>query len=275
MYYDFYCNERMLIDHYSEYHEGNRMLKRLLAQSGMPADRCADLYLQKIDNSEGLHYDRYDVVRDFEDRSTGEDSLLKLEKIAVYKQDVDYVKRGVREYGMTQRETMALFGVIMMCRILQTDTLDLTTRFKIQQFCSCFGKDITYKKEDTEHWYDDYHAPIGLRKVCDEYGLLLRVPCEKSYGKVGCRYVYPEYELHDKMIIKEYIVTQNRNKLNLEYIFRDLGLERVRYCRLCKREFRSGSGRTKYCKECADKIRRCQTRNRVRRHREAKRKGAV
>ena len=38
MYYDFFCNEKMLLDHYEDYHMGNRTLNRLLAQSGMPPD---------------------------------------------------------------------------------------------------------------------------------------------------------------------------------------------------------------------------------------------
>ena len=270
MYYNFYCNEKLLIDHFQESGEGNRMLKRLLAQSGLPPDKCADIYLQKMDNREGLYYDRFDVIQDFAERSTGVDSLTKLDKISVYKQDVDYIKGYIKDFHMTQRETMVLFGVIMMCRMMQTDTLDLTTKYKIQQFCSCFGKDITYKKEEMEHWYDDYHAPIGLRKVCDEYGALLRVPCEKGFGKVGCRYVYPGYGLEDKTILKQYIVTQNRNRLDLEYIFRDLGLDGVRFCGRCGREFKARSGRSKYCKNWVDDIRRKQTRNRVRKHRDAR-----
>ena len=270
MYYNFYCNEKLLIDHFQEYGEGNRMLKRLLAQSGMPPDKCADIYLQKMDNREGLYYDRLDVIQDFAERSTGEDSLIKLDKITVYAQDVDYIKKYIKACNMTQRETMVLFGVIMMCRILQTNPLDLTTRYKIQQFCGCFGKDITYKKEETEHWYDDYHAPIGLRRVCDEYGALLRIPCEKGLGKVGCRYLYLGYDLYDRTILKQYVVTKNRNRLDLEYIFIDLRLDGIRYCRKCGREFQSTSGRTKYCKDCVGEIRRSQTRDRVRKHRKSK-----
>lgn len=271
MYYDFYCNEQLLLDNFSDYRESNRMLKRLIAQSGNPPDVCADLYLAKMDNRKGLYYDRYDVIKDFERRCTPEKELKKIEKIVVYKQDLDYVKCAIREYKLTEVERMSLFGIIMMCRILQTDTIDLTTQFKIQQFCSCFGDSISSKRESGEKWYDSYHAPIGLKRLTDKFHILLRVDAEKSIGKIGCSYVYLNYELYDTEIVAEYPITKENNKLNLESIFRDLHIDKIKYCECCGKEIFTKSNRLQYCKTCAEKIRRERTKERVRKHRSRKR----
>lgn len=267
MYYNFYCNEKTLLDNYQQYNEGNRLLKRLLAQSGLPPDVCADLYLQKMDNKNGLSYDRYDLVKSFESRCKGKDELIKKDKILVYKQDIDFIKENAKEHKLTQQEMMVLFGVIQMCRILETDTLDLTTKFKIQQFCSCFSSMISYKRIESGNWFDVYHAPIGLDKICDKYGILIRVPCENGIGQVGCRYVYPNYELIDKTCVYEQVVTPRTNKLNLDYIFRQLNLDRIKFCDRCGKEFKAKSCHSKYCSDCTKKIRRIQTKLRVRKHR--------
>ena len=110
MYYDFYCNEKMLLDHYEDYNVGNRTLRRLLGQSGMPPDVCADTYLAKMDNHEELEYDRYDLIKSFEQLSKERCELLQIDKIKIYEQDVEYIKDAVRKYPLTQKETLVLFG---------------------------------------------------------------------------------------------------------------------------------------------------------------------
>lgn len=270
MYYDFYCDEQMLLDNFSYYGESNRLLKRLVAQSGNPPDTCADLYLSKMDNRKGLYYDRYDLIVDFEKRCTKTNELKSIHKIVVYKQDVEYVKCAIKEYRLTEVERMSLFGIIMMCRILNTDTVDLTTQFKIQQFCSCFGDSISAKREIGEKWYDSYHSPVGLKNICDKYHILLRIPSEKSVGKIGCSYVYFNYELNDKTVVAEYDITKETNKLNLERIFRDLHIDKIKYCECCGKEIYTKSNRLQYCKGCSDIIKRERTKERVRKHREKK-----
>ena len=66
MFYDFYCNEKMLLDNYKKNDLGIRALKRVIGRSGMTPDKCADMNLTMFDNSLNFNYDIYDLVRHFE-----------------------------------------------------------------------------------------------------------------------------------------------------------------------------------------------------------------
>ena len=94
MFYDFYCNEKMLLDNYKKNDLGNRALKRVIGRSGMTPDKCADMYLTMFDNSLNLNYDRYDLVRHFETCGTKACELLQIDSIKVYKQDLATVYKG-------------------------------------------------------------------------------------------------------------------------------------------------------------------------------------
>ena len=270
MYYDFYCNEKMLLDHYEDYNVGNRTLRRLLGQSGMPPDVCADTYLAKMDNHEELEYDRYDLIKSFEQLSKERCELLHIDKIKIYEQDVEYIKDAVRKYPLTQKETLVLFGVILMCRIKQVETLDLTTKYKLQQFCGCFEgfkRKIWKVCVDTGKWYETYHEPNGIKKLCDTYDLLLRTKSEPGPDKIGCYYTYYNYELKNKNVIYEYVVTPRTNRLDIWDVFCNVGLQDIHFCKKCGTEYHLNSSTTLYCKKCAKEIKKEQTRERVKRYR--------
>lgn len=267
MYYDFYCNEKMLLNHYEDNPNGNRMLRRLVAQTGLPPDQCADMYLQKMDNSKGLFYDRYDVIQDFEKRRTSENVLLDLKTIPIYEQDVRYIKEGASKYHMQQREMLVLFGAIVMCRILQTDVLDLTTSFKLKQFCSCFDGKVWKVRVDTGRWTDIYHAPSFMEKVSDKYGLLYRTPGECGPDKIGCYYAYPNYTLESQEIVYEHVITPHTNRLNFCDIFKEVGLEDLHYCTACGAPYYKKVNNRPYCDDCLEKIKRQKTRERVKKYR--------
>ena len=270
MYYDFFCNEKMLLDHFEDYGMGNRTLNRLLAQSGMPPDVCADTYLAKMDNHKGLSYDRYDLVLDFERRCTKESRLLELDKILVYRQDIDYIKDCCRKYPLRQNEVLVLFGVIMMCRILQTDTLDLTTEFALKQFCSCFDGKLCKVRIRTDNWYDTYHEPKHMNNLHEKYNILLRTPCESGPRKIGSYYTYLNYELHDKTVAYEYVITPRTNRLNMCELFEKVGLKNLRFCKQCGTEYYMSSKTTNYCPNCAAKIQLEKTKERMKRYRNRK-----
>ena len=273
MFYDFYCNEHMVLDNTEKYNIGNRTLRRLLGQSGMPPDVCADMYLAKMDNHEGLYYDRYDVVKDFEQISSGQDELLQLDKISIYEQDLYYIKEASRKHHLTQKELLVLFGVILMCRIKLTDTLDLTTKFKLQQFCGCFDgfkRKIWKVRVDTGKWYETYHEPNGMQRLCDDFDLLIRTKSEYGPDKIGCYYTYLNYELQDKTIAYEYAVTPETNRLDIWDVFCSVGLQDIHFCQKCGAEYHLNSSTTLYCKKCVTEIKKQQTRERVMRYRRRK-----
>ena len=267
MYYDFFCNEKMLLDHYEDYHMGNRTLNRLLAQSGMPPDVCADTYLAKMDNHKGLTYDRYDLILDYEKRCTKTSRLLEIDKIQIYKQDIEFIKDCARKYPLKQRELLVLFGVIVMCRIWQTDTLDLTTEFNLKQFCSCFNGKIWKVRIKTDKWYDTYHEPENMKNLYSKYNILLRTPCEPGPKKIGCYYTYSNYELYDREVVYEYVITPRTTRLNLCEVFKEVGLENIHFCQCCGAEYHLNSKSTKYCSKCAKEMRREKTRVRTRKYR--------
>lgn len=267
MYYDFFCNEKMLLDHYEDYHMGNRTLNRLLAQSGMPPDVCADTYLAKMDNHKGLTYDRYDLILDYEKRCTKTSKLLEIDKIQIYKQDIEFIKDCARKYPLKQRELLVLFGVIVMCRIWQTDTLDLTTEFNLKQFCSCFNGKIWKVRIKTDKWYDTYHEPENMKNLYSKYDILLRTPCEPGPKKIGCYYTYSNYKLYDREVVYEYVITPSTNRLNLCEVFKEVGLENIHFCQCCGVEYHLNSKSTKYCSKCAEEMRREKTRVRTRKYR--------
>lgn len=55
--------------------------------------------------------------------------------------------------------------------------------------------------------------------------ILLRTPCEPGPKKIGSYYTYNNYELHDREVVYEYVITPRTNRLNLCEIFKEVGLE--------------------------------------------------
>ena len=268
MFYDFYCNEKMLLDNYKKNDLGNRALKRVIGRSGMTPDKCADMYLTMFDNSLNLNYDRYDLVRHFETCGTKTCELLQIDSIKVYKQDIEWIMTQIETHNLKQKEQLCLFGVVMMCRILHMDTIDLTTEFKIKRFCGCFEShlhDVTIRKGK---WYETYHAPIGMETVSDEYGILLRTDSEHTAKKVGCYYTYENYDLKNNEVVYEMVVTPDTNRLNLYALYQTVGLKNIRFCVRCGCAFTARGNMTKYCDDCAKIIKREQTRERVRKYRQ-------
>ena len=268
MYYDFYCNEQMLLENYEKGQVNNRSLKRLIGRSGMPPDKCADMYLKLFDNKLNLYTDRYDLVKSFENCRSEKCELLEIDNIKVYRQDLDYIKKQIDVYGLTQREQLCLFGIVMMCRILNTDTIDLTTQFKIKQFCSCFESRIWEVIVDNGAWYETYHAPYGMSAVSDQYKILKRVDSDRSAGKIGCFYTYLNYELKDSTVAFEFAVTPSSNRLNLFAIYKSVGLMFLRFCERCGKPYYAKGKTSKYCDDCIKEVKREQTRERVRRYRQ-------
>lgn len=270
MYYDFFCNEKMLLDNHEKYNISNRTMRRLLGQSDIPPDKCADIYLdnlKKFDDGRGLYFDRYDLIQQFEEYKCNDRKLLEVNEIKVYKQDLEYIKKQIEEYDLTQREQLCLFGVAMMCRILNTDTIDLTTQFKIKQFCGCFDGRIWDTLYDTGKWYNSYHAPCGMDMISDTYNILTRTSSESGAGKIGCYYTYHNYELSSRDVVLEYAVTPENNRLDLFDVYQRVGLKYIRFCTRCGDVFYSRSGVAKYCECCNKEVKRQQTRERVRRWR--------
>lgn len=268
MYYDFFCNENMLLAHYDDYRMSDHMLKRLLIQSGMPPDRCADMFLARMENKFQVEYDRYDLIKWFQDKTSGKNTLRNLDKIVVYKQDLDFMKEQIRKHNMGKREQLCMFGVIVMCRINDTDTLDLTTDYKIKQFCGCFDKRLWTVVYDSGMWYEAYHAPVGMEMVSDVYNILKRKDSERKIKQVGCYYTYENFKLTDDEVAYEMVVTPNTNRLNLSKMFGDIGLENIRYCACCGKAYYSSCKTALYCGSCRAQIKKNQTRERVRRYRE-------
>ena len=106
MFYDFYCNEKMLLDNYKKNDLGNRALKRVIGRSGMTPDKCADMYLTMFDNSLNLNYDRYDLVRHFETCGTKTCELLQIDSIKVYKQDLEWIMTQIETQNLKQKEQL-------------------------------------------------------------------------------------------------------------------------------------------------------------------------
>ena len=267
MYYDFYLNEQMLLENYKKGELGNRALRRLIGRSGMPADKCADMYLELFDNRLELYYDRYDVVRNFEQCKSDKNELLRVKNIKVYRQDIEFIKEQIKKYNLAQQEQLCLFGIVMMCRILNTDTIDLTTEFKIKQFCGCFDSKLYSYQSKLGRWYETYYAPWGMENVSDKYGILLRTDSEHTAKKIGCYYTYLNYELTDKTVDLEYVVTPDTNRLDLMQIYQDVGLKYLKFCSRCGKAFYSKESAIKYCDECSKIVKREKTRERVRRYR--------
>ena len=270
MYYDFYCNEKMLLENWDSASGSNRALRRLLGMSGQAPDVCADMYLEKMDNHKNLYHDRYDVIRDFERIRSDKCELLEITSLPIYEQDIRYIKEAIKNYKLTQKEELVLFGTIMMCRILKTNTLDLTTRYKLRRFCGCFDGHVNKVRVDTGKWYDVYHEPDGMQRLCNEYDLLIRTKAEAGPDKIGCYYTYLNYELTDKKIADNYVVTKDTNRLNLYDVYCKAGLENLHFCQRCGKEYKLKSKTTLYCKECVKSTKREQTRARVKRYRAKK-----
>ena len=152
MYYSYYCNEKMLLDNFDDYNESPRLLRRLLAQSGYEPDFCADMQLAHTDPKYIRQYDRLDLIQQYKKKQLKKCGLRQVDKICLYESDLTYIRLAIRTYGLTQRQVKVLLGVIVMCRLNGSDTLDLMNRYRIKQFCSCFGRDVTAIHIDGANW---------------------------------------------------------------------------------------------------------------------------
>ena len=69
MNYTIYCNEKLVIENLQYYKECNLKMKQLLAKSGLPHERCYELYMQNI-NSKGGMPDKDYTLRYFKEKCT-------------------------------------------------------------------------------------------------------------------------------------------------------------------------------------------------------------
>ena len=265
MYYSFYCNEKMLLDNFSDYNESPRLLRRLLAQSGYAPDFCADMQLKYTNPDYIQEYDRLDLIQKYERIRLNHCGLRQVNEITLYNYDIEYIKLATRSYNLTQRQVKVLTGVIVMCRINDNDTLDLMNKYRIKQFCSCFGKDVTaeYIKGDT--WWNGYEAPVDMNVLSDGYGIIDRVSAEVAPNRIGCLFRYPFFEQKDS-VAYTYKVTPQTNKLDMNRVCADIGLLNYKYCEKCGEKIEWGV-RTHYCKACAELEKNAKALARVTKHR--------
>lgn len=265
MYYSYYCNEKMLLDNFDDYNESPRLLRRLLAQSGYEPDFCADMQLAHTDPKYIRQYDRLDLIQQYKKKQLKKCGLRQVDKIYLYESDLTYIRLAIRTYGLTQRQVKVLLGVIVMCRLNGSDTLDLMNRYRIKQFCSCFGRDVTTIHIDGANWWDGYEAPVELDVLSDKCGILNRITCKPGPGRIGCLYEYPFYD-HKSEGVYCWDVTAENNRLNMDKLCAKIGLFDNRYCEKCGEEI-AWNAKAHYCKTCAELEKNAKTLARVTRYR--------
>ena len=270
MNYTIYCNEKLVIENLPYYKECNLKMKQLLAKSGLPHERCYELYMQNI-NSKGGMPDKDYTLRYFKEKCTNKNRLRCVDKINIYQSDMDYFVDACRYFDLNASQKKILFGVIFMCRMDDKNYIDLRYETAIKGFChSCHDKHIYKEGVKSSGWFDSYCEPSGMTALCDA-GLLKRVENGRGSGEIGCKYIYPQYDKRAGGVAVCYVVGLENNRLDIGSICQEMGLYDLKFCSKCGKEFYARGNKRIYCKECAAKIHREKNKENMRRARQNRR----
>lgn len=250
LFYTIYCNEQMVADHPERYDECNSRLRNILARSDFSTEQCADIYLSNM-TIKSCRPPREKLVSMFDDKKKSSRKLLAVNKIDIYQSDIDYIVNACREYGINRLQRKVLFGIIFMARLHGSDTVDLCTEYQIKGFCGCFHDRHLYNVVSGETWDKTFCEPAGLDALC-ECDLLIRGNTRRNRTyNVGIKYIYPNYDCENREVAFTYYVTDETNKLDLETVVEQIGLNDLKFCSECGKAYYEESCKRKYCKKCA------------------------
>lgn len=254
LFYTMYCNEQMVAEHPERYGECNSRLRNILARSDFSPEQCADIYLKNM-TIKSYKPPREKLVSMFDYKKKSSKKLLAVDKIDIYQSDIDYVVNACREHGLNQLQRKVLFGIIFMTRLYGSDTVDLCSEYQIRGFCGCFHDRHLYNIVNGETWDRTFCEPAGLETSCKNNLLIKNNIKRNRTNSIGRKYTYPNYDCENKDVAFTYYVTDETNKLDLEALIEQIGLNDLKFCSECGQAYYSESRRIQYCKECsADKL---------------------
>lgn len=161
--------------------------------------------------------------------------------ITMYRSDIKFIRDARKYNDLTVPQIEILFGIIFFCRMHDSKTANLNTKFKMKQFLGCFD---TATKEDFE-----YVVSCVYRLDKTEDGDVLY----HGFYDWKIKNDHGEWiDSEDSICID---VTRYNNKLDLtkmahKYI---TDISNKRYCQMCLKPFKPTNNRQKVCECCKPK----------------------
>lgn len=245
-------------------------------------------FIKKLKSGEKVSLKLYDWVRDddeeiadkFEKRIARnkrmKTKLREVNEVVFYKSDFDTIEKARKNFGLTELQTQAVFGLIFMSRMNGVKYCRIGTEYKSKGFWSSFDKHISI--EDRQYIFS-----LGIFENFVTDKRKARKQLDNHYGEGysdylhltdESDYVYKNFDNKDEVAWVFHTTVEN-NRLNFSQICREaMPTLKYRYCSVCGELFLPNNNKQKQCTKCKEEHKREQARLRKQKQRAIK-KGLI